>query len=111
MMEALAMKKGLELVASLGYHQVVAESDCLEVIEACKGGQIWWNEEAVVYADCVDLVTEIVTVQFSHCLREANDVAHEIAKHSYENHLSCNWVDDHPSFLTEYLVNDVSVLI
>ena len=40
MMEALAMKKGLELVSSLGYHQAVAESDCLEVIEACKGGQI-----------------------------------------------------------------------
>ena len=59
------MKKGLELVTSLSYHQAIAESDCLEVIEACKGGQIWWNEEAVVYADCVDLVTEIGTVQYS----------------------------------------------
>ena len=65
MMEALAMKEGLELVASLGYHQVVAESDCLEVIEASIGGQTWWNKEAAVYADCIDLVTEIGTVQYS----------------------------------------------
>ena len=82
------MKKGLELVTSLSYHQAIAESDCLEVIEACKGGQTWWNEEVVVYVNCINLVTEIGIVQYSHCLREANDVAHGIAKHSYENHLS-----------------------
>ena len=84
------MKKYLELVASLGYHQVVAESDCLEVIEVCKGGQTWCNEEAAVYADCIDLLMEIETIQYSHSLQEANGVAHEIAKHGYENHLSCN---------------------
>ena len=32
---SLAMKEGLSLAASLGYHQIVAESHCLEVIEAC----------------------------------------------------------------------------
>ena len=62
-------------------------------------------------------MTEIGTVQYSQSpggprsLREANGVAHEIAKHSYENLLSCNWIDDHPPFLTEYLMNNVSVLI
>lgn len=79
MMEAQAMKEGLTLAASLGFHHIVAESDCLEVIEACGGGHSWWSKEAAIYADCVDLVAEIGTVQFSHCLREVNGVAHEIA--------------------------------
>lgn len=110
MMEAQAMKEGLKLAVSLGYNRVVAESDCLEVVEACGGGNTWWHEGAAIFADCVDLVVEIGSVQFTHCLREANGVAHEIAKYSYENHLSCNWIDDFPSFIHESLVNDVSVL-
>lgn len=35
----------------------------------------------VVYADCVELVTKIGDVQFKHCVREANIVAHEVVKH------------------------------
>lgn len=61
-MEALAMKEGLTLAASLGYNHIIAEPDCLEVIEAFGRGHTWWNEGAAVYADCVDLVTAIGTV-------------------------------------------------
>ena len=50
---------------------------------------------------------EIGTVQFARYYREANGVAHDIAKHSYENHLSCNWADESPSFIHESLVNDI----
>lgn len=52
-----------------------------------------------MYADCVDLVTKIGDVQFKHCVREANIVAHEVAKHCYENGISCHWVDNPPSFI------------
>lgn len=43
-------------------------------------------------------------------MREANCTTHELARHCYENHISCNWVEDPPSFILESLVNDVSIL-
>jgi hypothetical protein len=109
-MEAVAMKEGLSLVASVGYHQIIAEWDCLQVVQAFSGGNTWWHEGSRIIADCFNLVLEIGTAAFSHCPREANGVAHEIARNSYENHLSCIWVDYPTSFIHVSLVNDVSLL-
>jgi hypothetical protein len=41
------------------------------------------NEASPVFADCVDLAISIGDVSFSHCLREANKVAHELARFCY----------------------------
>ena len=101
------MKEGLSLVAPVGYHQIIVEWDCLQVVQAFTRGNTWWND---IIADCFDLVLEIGTAAFSHCPREANGVAHEIARNSYENHLSCIWVDYPTSFIHVSLVNDVSLL-
>ena len=86
------MKEGLSLVASVGYHQIIAESDCLEVVQSCSGGNTQWHEGSPIIAGFFDLVVEIVTAAFSHCPQETNGVAHEIARNSYENHLSCIWL-------------------
>jgi hypothetical protein len=48
-------------------------------------------------------------VKFQHCHREANSVAHEIARNSFQLNLSCIWDDDPPSFVLPFLINDVSV--
>jgi hypothetical protein len=52
----------------------------------------------------------IGTIKFKSCPREANQVAHEIAKFSFLNNQTCNWVDEPPSFILDRLVNDVTVL-
>jgi hypothetical protein len=36
-------------------------------------------------------------------------VAHEIARHSFTEHLNCFWDDDPPSFLFSKLINDVTI--
>lgn len=90
-MEALAMKLSLSLVCSLGFSQIIAEFDSSEVIHACTSSTRW-NEGAPIFADCMDLIASIGNVQFCHCLRKANSVAHEIGRHSFENNLSCIWV-------------------
>ena len=38
---------------------------------------------------------------------EFNKVAHEIARVAIQSKLSCNWVDEPPSFILASLVNDV----
>ena len=63
----------------------------------------------MIFADIVDLVALIDKVQFKYCPREANQVAHELAKASYNSESSCNWVDGPPSFLLSTIINDVTV--
>jgi ribonuclease HI len=108
--EAIAMKNGLLLANILGCNRIHAESDSMETIDACSGGDTWWSEAAAIFADCVDLTTAIGDVKFQHCPREANKVAHELAKVSFSNTSSCNWDDDPPSFLLPFLLDDVTIL-
>jgi ribonuclease HI len=108
MAEATAMREGLLLAESLGCNHLIAESDSLETIEACSGGQRWWNECSAIFADCVDKVASIGDVEFKFCPREANQVAHELARHSFISKTSCTWDDDPPSFLLDRLLNDVT---
>ena len=109
MVEALAMKEGLALANRMGYNVVQAESDSTDVIDACTGGERWWNDSAAIFADCVDYVASIGTVSFQHCPREANAVAHELARVCYTDKSSCNWDDDPSSFIIGKLVNDVII--
>jgi hypothetical protein len=103
------MKEGLVLAEKLGCNRVIIESDSLETIEACSGEQMWSNESVAIYADCIDKVTTIGDVSFKFCPREANQVAHELAKYSYSNKISCTWDNDPPSFLLDRLLNDVII--
>jgi ribonuclease HI len=108
--EAYAMKEGLSLAMHMGYNMIVAESDSMEVVEACSGAETWWSEAAAIFADCVNRVASIGTVSFHHTLREANQVAHELAKNSFSNKSTCNWIDEPPDFILDKLLNDVTVI-
>jgi hypothetical protein len=105
--EAIAMKEGLSLTNSIGCNVVLAESDAMEVIQACDGEEAWWGESAAIYADCVDIAVTIRSVFYLHCMREANKVAHSLARKSFSKKIYCNWVDEPPDFILDELLNDV----
>jgi hypothetical protein len=94
MAEALAMQHRLSLADHLGHQQVQVESDSLKVIYASSGMERWWSESAAVFPDCVTLVASIGRVEFKQYLREANEVAHEIARFCYSYKSNCNWVSN-----------------
>uniref|UniRef100_A0A8I6Y5C3 RNase H type-1 domain-containing protein n=1 Tax=Hordeum vulgare subsp. vulgare TaxID=112509 RepID=A0A8I6Y5C3_HORVV len=106
----MAMRDGLHLVNSLGFNRVEAESDSLSVIKCCQGQDQWWDAAAAVFAECIDMATSIGKVIFSHCFREANSVAHELAKFSFCNKVEDNWTNEPPEFLVSQLVNDVLII-
>jgi hypothetical protein len=66
------------------------DSDSSSIIDACKGDEMWWNEASTVFVDYVDLATAIDDISFSHCPREANRVAHELARFCFSNCSTCN---------------------
>jgi ribonuclease HI len=108
--EALAMKEGIGLAHRLGCSRVVAESDSLEVIQACNGEQRWWNEASAIFADCVDAAINLDSISFTHCPRESNEVAHSLARFCFDVKSDCTWVDEPPSFLLQPLLDDVTIL-
>jgi ribonuclease HI len=108
--EALAMREGLVLVNHYGGTHVIMESDSMETINACNGDEAWWGEESAIFADCVDLASHIGRVEYGHCHREANEVAHELARASYADRNSCNWLVEPPSFIIPMLINDVTII-
>jgi hypothetical protein len=109
MAEALAMREGLALACRLGCQAIVVESDSLETINSCTGVDTWWSESAAIFADIVDLASNIDKLEFKHIPREANMVAHEIARNCFVQKVNCNWDDDPPSFLLSSLINDVTM--
>jgi hypothetical protein len=106
----MAMREGLALATRVGCIDVIMESDSMETVEACTRVKAWWGESLAIFADCVDLATLIDKVSFQHCLREANEVTHELARDSFSSINICNWVDEPPSFLLSHLINDVTKL-
>jgi ribonuclease HI len=110
MAEAFAMKEGLLLANRLGCSSIIAESDSIVTIDACKGGETWWTDSAAIFADCMDHVASIGNVSFIHCPRDANKIAHELARKCFIDKNSCNWDDEPPSFFLGTLIHDVTVL-
>jgi ribonuclease HI len=108
--EAIAMRNGLELAVSLGCNRVEAESDAVDVINACNGEEMWWSSAAAIYADCISSIATLGEVKFRHCPRESNEVAHNLARFCYDSKNSCNWVDEPPSCILSKLLDDVTIL-
>ena len=63
-----------------------------------------------IYDDCFLLWSGFDSISIEHCNREANRVAHELARKVFSLKSSCTWVDDPPSFILNVLVNDVTTL-
>jgi ribonuclease HI len=110
MAEAMTVLHGLRLANDKGCNNIEAESDSLEVIQLCSGEERIWNEAMAVYADILNQASMIGNVEFTHCGRDINSVAHEIARECSLSQIFCNWVDEPPSFLLLTLLDDVTIL-
>jgi hypothetical protein len=89
----MAMQYGLELADLHGYQKVQAESDNTEVISLCSGNDRKRGPSTAIYANCFSMMGRFGKVEFAHYQREANQVAHEIAKECFRFQNSCNWID------------------
>ena len=94
----------------IGCSNVIVESDCLEVINACNGDLDIQAPYSAILADCFHYAHEISSIRFQHYPREANTLAHTLARHVFESNVMYWWDDDPPSFLLPHVLKDVSLL-
>ena len=107
--EARALLKGLQLIEDLGCRPVVVESDSLQIVEAFNGVIDIWSSYAAILIDCFHTARRIGQVKVQHCPREANVVAHKIARHAFDLNSDLFWDRIPPSFIMSYVLNDVSL--
>ncbi|XBH73727.1 hypothetical protein VPH35_100793 [Triticum aestivum] len=78
--EALTLRFGLFLAQKAGCNRLVVNSDNMEVIEIMENGGHWAGAAAAAFDYCYFIACDFPLVRFEHCNREANKVAHEIAR-------------------------------
>jgi ribonuclease HI len=107
--EAESLRHGLQLIENLGCSPVNVESDCLELVDACNGAGIWGPYTSFL-ADCFQICQRVGMIKVQHCPREANKVAHNLAKSCFESDRVIQWDGDPPSHVSVDALNNVAFL-
>ncbi|XBI09353.1 hypothetical protein VPH35_136925 [Triticum aestivum] len=106
MAESLALWFGLNLAQSYGCSRLVINSDNSDVIQAMQDGGLFAGPTTVVIDDCYHMSHDLVQARFEHCHREANSVAHELARLARFSSPPSTWFDEAPSALAPFIVKD-----
>jgi hypothetical protein len=81
----------------------------MDVIDVMENGRNSLGPAAAIYEECSFLCRNFTKTQFSHCPREANMAAHELARHAWGIE-SIVWLDDPPDFILSVLAEDASIM-
>jgi hypothetical protein len=107
--EAYTMKQGLLLAQMVGCNRIIISSDNSDAVKIMQEGGNSSGVAATIFDDCYYLSSEFSRVQFEHSFREANSVAHELARVARGSQPQV-WLDHAPDFLISMLRNDVIVI-
>ena len=90
--EALAMRKGLEFAKDMSFLNLIAESDASNVVLVLNVHQQSPNYLGSIIRDCISLNGSFRSLNFLRGRPEANQTAHYLAKHALKN-LDCIWIE------------------
>jgi ribonuclease HI len=94
MAEAYALRDGLTLAQQVGIQNFTIQTDCGQVVETMKNGGVSATSSAAIYDDCSIMWSGFGNMSIEYCNREANQVAHELARVTFSSGNSCTWVDE-----------------
>ena len=107
--EATALQQGLMFIEKIGATPVIIETDSLELSQAYNGVTEIWSPYSAIITDCFIRAHRIGGITVQHCRREANMVAHKLARHVVDSNLSVFCDSDPPSLFLPDVMNDVSI--
>jgi len=98
------------LTQHIGGNRLIIQFDCMEVVEVMKNGGFTASSAAAIYDECITVWGGFQEISIEHLNREANQVAHELARQALITKMSCIWDNDPPTFIVPILSNDVTIL-
>jgi sugar phosphate isomerase/epimerase len=84
------LKEALIIAQLMGANCLMVQSYCMYE------GRVSATWGAAIYEDCHTVWLGLDDISIEHCNRDANSVAHELAKRLLEPH-TCIWIDEPPS--------------
>ncbi|KAF7016732.1 hypothetical protein CFC21_030269 [Triticum aestivum] len=109
MAEALALKLGLTLAQRAECNRIIINPDNLKVIETMQDGGQSAGAAAAILEDCFLYACDFVMTRSEHCNREANKVAHELARLARFS-LTSDYFEEPLNKIVMILTNDVTVI-
>lgn len=103
--EALALRDAMNLASNLLIDKVVFESDCLELVQSCRG-EIQRGEISGIMQDVQHLKRNFLKCDFTWTARAGNVVAHQIAALVRRDLLSSDWIFNQPLVVKQQLERD-----
>jgi hypothetical protein len=89
---------------------VLVESANSFVVESVKNPDAYVGHDVATVLEYKQLSLDFASVEYSHCPREANEVAHELAQNSFRDNTSMFWDSVIPDFISHSIVNDLSII-
>lgn len=105
--ELEALLWAVDFIKDRGWHHVVMEGDAQYVIHALqrKSNRSFHNQ--IIVDNILASVSAIDHLSFSFCYREANSVAHRLAKWALSSVCSNVWHDGGPSWITDVVLSEL----
>ena len=95
--EVIAAKKALQFAKDLGLSSIVLEGDSKITIDGLMGEDSSLAEYGHLIDEAKEIAKKLVEVEFNHVQRQANNVAHNVARHARHVSKFSVWMEDvHP---------------
>ncbi|XP_062108714.1 uncharacterized protein LOC133819465 [Humulus lupulus] len=106
--EALAVYHSILLCSRLGYHTVVIESDCANVVRAINSHKIEHSYLGYIIRDILAYCNSFHSISFTFCPRMANSVAHSLAKFALSLSNDFVWWPGYPECINVVIQDDIT---
>ena len=104
--EGMAMLRGLEVAANLGYNSFLVEFDSKTVISGISSDEYDDATFGHILRATKVLMHELVIGSYLPVRRSGNKVAHNLARLSHKFVESFVWVEDYPPEIGSFVVNE-----
>lgn len=109
--ETLALRDGVVWAATRGFHKIVVEGDSLQIVGALTDASPNLSTIGQIMDDVKHWLPTITEEVCTHIRRQANTVAHRLARFSLSVANQCDWFDSPPLFVAALLLNDLLYVI
>lgn len=104
--ELFALREGLSMAIRMGWENVVVESDSVQAIKEVSDPSLFSPDNPVA-EQILSLGSSFVVVEFHHCNRKANQVAHELARVCFRNGSHLLFLFAVPLCISKYVMMDI----
>lgn len=103
-----AFQWAMELAKEQQWERVIVERDALNVVHALQGKLARRIHNQIVINNICAAVKNLHDLSFNFCFREANFVAHRLAKWASASVSSCIWYDGGPTWISDIVFADLA---